>query len=451
MKKLYSFILFASFGLTALAETDSNYYWFYNKVEAAPTGKGLIYASTENVAPTSDADYQASMELKNYAQGASFTILSVWAQPAAGYQFAGWYTASDEEITYADLVAEGDSTTITAYTTQSTEDDTVENYNLEGPDNTYQGVFSKVKIGYVPGQNSVGTLEISKVANDTGDKVYILAQPNDEVTTKFDYWTDSKGNKIYQNPYEFTVGDIETYTAHFSGDSIITFDFGQSGTKYIPFSSQFGGTMAPGMTATRVTPVEKMFYDDSYNQITFDESENAWGYWEYTYDDDYNITSSTFHKYEGEIPSFDTSYELTSFGYNYTATDGVLLSGKGEMSIVLHAEADPYLTDNFLKGTADGPVDIASLPQTDEEGNAITYYTFNGKSFVKATSGTVAQGQCYMALDATQYPLEDKFVVVEGGDDEEPATVVGDLDGDGRVTVGDITLLIDVYLNSSTR
>lgn len=445
MKKIYSFILFAALGTSAFAETDSNYYWFYNKVEAAPTGKGVIYASDGTTSPESEADYTTSTEVKMCYQGMSTASLYVWAQPAAGYQFAGWFTANGEEATMADFVDAGAETALSVTTLQSTEDDTVEGYGFE-PDAAYYGIFSKVKVQYVPGQASVGTLEISKVANDTGDKIHILAQPNDEVTTKFEYWTDSKGNKITANPYEFTVGDIETYTAHFSGDSIVTFDFGTAGSKYIPFSSQFSAMLAPGMSYYRMTPVEKTFNDENYNVISFDESENAWGYWTYEYDDDYNVISSEFHKYTGEIPTFDTSYELTNFGYFYTATDGVLLSGEGEMSIVLQAEENPNLAANFLVGTSAGAVDIATLPKTDEESNAITYYTFNGKSFVKATSGIVPEGQCYMALDATQYPLLDKIVLIEGGDDDDQPAVIGDLDGDGAVTVLDITLLIEAYL-----
>ena len=38
----------------------------------------------------------------------------------------------------------------------------------------------------------------------------------------------------------------------------------------------------------------------------------------------------------------------------------------------------------------------------------MTYYVFDGSDFVKATTGTVPQNECYLALDATQYPLPDK-------------------------------------------
>ena len=69
--------------------------------------------------------------------------------------------------------------------------------------------------------------------------------------------------------------------------------------------------------------------------------------------------------------------------------------------------------NNSLVGTADGDVNIAELPTADEDGNAITYYTFDGTDFVKATTGIVPQGECYLALDASQYPLPDKIPFAE--------------------------------------
>ena len=439
MKKIYSFLLFAATSLAAFAEGDGNYYWFYNQVKAAPTGNGVIYASasTESEGPASDADYATSMEVKEEVQGFNFSTMNVWAKPAAGYQFAGWFTAGPDEATMLDCVSTEAIGSLSVTTEQVTEDETIEGYGFE-PDATYYGIFTKAKVQYAVGQNSVATLDINKLANDTGDEVTITAIPNDE-SVNFDYWTDTKGNKITENPYTFTVSDIETYTAHFSGDSIITFDFGEKGTKYIPFSNIHSATLPAGMTAYRIAPVEKYFYDEYYNEIRFDETENAWGYWDTKYDDEGNVTESNFVKYEGEIPSFDTSYELKDFGYNYTATDGVILTGEGEMSIVLYAEEDPYLIPNYIVGTAYEPIDIANLPATDEERNAITYYTFDGKNFVKATSGIVAQGECYLALDATQYPLLDTIPVA-------PSRKKGDIDGDGEVTVNDITRLIEIYL-----
>jgi len=64
-----------------------------------------------------------------------------------------------------------------------------------------------------------------------------------------------------------------------------------------------------------------------------------------------------------------------------------------------------------LQPTCEGAVNIADLPTKDDDGNAITYYTFNGQDFVKATTGTVAKDQCYLMLTAEQYPQPDKILV----------------------------------------
>ena len=437
MKKFFSLMLFVALGVSAWAEGDGNYYYFYDEVKATPTGKGVIYATDpdNSYAEPTNEDYVSETEVKHMVAGFPTSSIYVWAKPADGYQFAGWYDANNEKV------ASGMNSSISVSTEQVTESEPLSeddyNYGFE-PDATYYGVFSKVVVDYAAGQDDqelVGTLAISKLANDTGDNITITATPaNDNV--KFDYWTDSKGNKITDNPYSFTVSGVETYTAHFSGDNIITFDFGEGG-KYIPFSSSLSGKMGSGMTAYRVVPVTNTFEDAEGNVISFDQTENAWGYSIEEYDDNWNLISSEFVKYEGEIPTFEKSYELSSYSA-YTAGEGVLLTGKGEQSLVLYEAEYAYPVDNFLVGTVDGAVNIQDLPATDEEGNALNYYTFDGSSFVKATSGTVAQGECYLVLDATQYPLNETIAV----------KVKGDLDGDGRVSVADITKLIEVYKQS---
>ena len=434
MRKLYSFLLFAVLSVTAFAESDSNYYWFYNRVEAAPTGKGVIYASDGYTSPESAADYTSAVEVKQYTQGFSTTSLYVWAQPAAGYQLAGWFGSAVDETVMAEQVATGTEAAIEVSTMQTSEDDLVEYYSFV-PDATYYAIFSKVKVQPADGLASIALLDISKVANDTGDNITISASSSDP-SAKFDYWTDSKGNKITDNPYSLTVSDVETYTAHFSGDSIITIDFSEG--KYIPFSNAYSALLG-NVKGYRIVPVEKTFTDENYNTISFDETENAWGYWDIEYDDDWNVISSEFHKYEGEIPSFDASYEISEFGYSYAAGDGVILYGKGEQSIILTNE-ETFPWDSYLVGTSAGAVNISDLPATDDDGNAMTYYVFDGTDFVKATAGTVAQNECYLALDATQYPLPEKIlfasteeVAIQGVAAEQSArTLVGIYTIDGK-------------------
>ena len=148
MRKFYAFMLFAILSISAFAEVDNKYYWFYDKVEAAPTGKGVIYASTGEE-PASDSDYAASKEVKFNVQGLSFSTINVWAKPADGYQFVGWFTP-EEDVTVNDLTMDYLTTSdaaslLNVNAAQSSEDDLNEYYGFE-PDATYYGVFAKVKV-----------------------------------------------------------------------------------------------------------------------------------------------------------------------------------------------------------------------------------------------------------------------------------------------------------------
>ena len=411
MRKFYAFMLFAALSLSAFAEGDGKYYWFYDKVEAAPTGKGVVYAS-DSAEPTSDSDYAASKEVKFNVSGYSSGSIYVWAKPAAGYQFVGWF-APDEDMTVNDLTMAylqslDQETSLTVNANQSSDDDVTEHYGFE-PDATYYAIFSKVKAQVAKGLEEAGVVEISKLINDTDDEVTIEATPADE-GIEFAYWMDSKGEKITQNPYKFKVSDVETYTAYFKGDKILEIDFEDG--KFIPFSNVLS-CLIGDLEGYRIVASSQSFYDEAGNTIEFDETENAWGYWNIETDPEtYEEISREFVKYTGEVPTFDSSYEMQRFGYNYNQKDGVILHGTGKHFLVLYDDETSNPWDNtFLVGTSEGSVDIASLSPFDDEGNAITYYVFDGQDFVKATTGVVAKNECYLVLDASQYPLPEKIAI----------------------------------------
>ena len=91
MRKIYSFMLFAILSISAFAEPDGYYYWFYDEVKAEPTGKGKIYVSQDYVDEfETPIEYQESMELKVCVEGFSQGTLYTYEQPAEGYQFVGW-------------------------------------------------------------------------------------------------------------------------------------------------------------------------------------------------------------------------------------------------------------------------------------------------------------------------------------------------------------------------
>ena len=61
MKKFYSFVLFALLSVSAFAEADDAYYWFYDKVVADPTGKGKVYISD---GPLEDGEFECQDEME---------------------------------------------------------------------------------------------------------------------------------------------------------------------------------------------------------------------------------------------------------------------------------------------------------------------------------------------------------------------------------------------------
>ncbi len=408
MRKFYAFMLFAVLSISAFAESDGYYYWFYDELKAAPTGKGKIYASEESL-EEGDFEYQESLTIKQCVEGYHEGSINTYEQPAEGYQFVGWYTVDENNATLADKVSDG--LYLSVSTTTASEDNMVEGY-APVPDATYYGIFAKIKVQVLPVMSDIGTVAISKVANDTGDEVTLTATSKDD-KTKFAYWMNQNGDKITENPYTFTVTDLDTYTAYFSGESVVYIDFGEG--KYVPFSNNQSATLSEDIQMYDVYSQEQVFWDGD-KLIKFNPEENAWGWVEEEYDDDWNVISSTFHPYDGEIPDLPTYQVSPSWDSAYMKGNGVILYGVGELPIVFGENENAYPNDmSKLVATCDGAVDIASLPAKDDDDNALIYYVFDGIDFVKATSGTVKENQCYLVLNATDTPLPDKIYV--GGED----------------------------------
>ena len=173
MKKFYSFVLFALLSVSAFAETDDAYYWFYDKVVADPTGKGKVYISD---GPLEDGEFECQDDMEFQYVNYGLNTLPVWTyeEPAEGYQFVGWFTKPSTEASMADKVSDGNGLSIT--TTVSSESNDVEYYPFE-PEATYYGVFGKVKIQAASAMDKLGALSISKLANDAGDEITITATP----------------------------------------------------------------------------------------------------------------------------------------------------------------------------------------------------------------------------------------------------------------------------------
>ena len=414
MKKLFTCFLLATVAcLSAFAGDDGKYYWFYERAEVTTTGKGLIYLSNAN--DEEEPNYDDVSEAKQTEHGTPSTIIYYYAKPADGYQFIGLFpTANPASLTEA-LTSNSLEGSISVKTEQVTESTDVEGYGFE-PDNTYYAVFSKVYVKVADALKRAGSVSIDKVINDKGDNITITATPS-AADFQFDYWLDSNGNKITENPYTFVAGDDNViYTAYFKSDKILTIDFGEG--KYVPFSSMYEADFESGIQTYIIHNKYLRFDDNEGNNISFDEAQNAWGYY---------TDEKTFVKYTGVVPTFSTNYEVFNIGQDYVPNTGFVLYGEGVKTIVLFretAEEDFIPINTYLVGTATGAVNIESLPKKDENNNNLVYYVFDTNAFVKATSGTVAENSCYLALtEGVQYPLPEK-IYIDAADDPAAITNV---------------------------
>lgn len=208
-------------------------------------------------------------------------IFCAIAKPTSDYNFAGWYSVGDDQNPeklimqhseawkyfyygeegyneflyntfgedYWDLYAFDGIGKLKYYSTEDNDND----YYEYAPLNSIYAVFGKVNADFLidnleemlisesESQIDEGSLkenvlrfaswfaesnsfdvQISKPANDVGDKITLTFDANvedkneEEFWFTFKYWTDSKGNKFYDKDLKLTVTEKETYTCHFA-------------------------------------------------------------------------------------------------------------------------------------------------------------------------------------------------------------------------------------------
>ena len=382
-------VLFAAVGVSA-SEAD---FYFYASMEALPTGKGKVYVDTAEVAPQ-PGDYQEKQELKFIGhvldEGTPDAYLNAWVQPADGYLFAGWSGDGETLSTYdGDLTAD---LTLTAKTAKAETPIDLPQYYPREPDSTYYAMFARVVTRYVPGEEGLGKIAVSKVLNDTGDEISLTATPN-TANCRFAYWTDSEGNRIEDNPLNLTVSGPETYTAHFDCDSTVRLTFPEEGG-YIPWSSPrafyLGGEVG-----------------DMYACVVFGDSVS-----------------------DGQV-------NLLEYGFSANANQGYLLYGKGEVTISYYDDSyAAFLEDDLLLSSGAEGVNIESL---DTEGKS--YFLWQDGKFVRATEGFVEPWSAYLMVPDTCGVTKDVLSVYGSyttgigdvkADVKAPAKVQGVYDLAGR-------------------
>ena len=200
-------------------------------VKAAPQGGGKVaVAATENALKLwRDAtDFKQAVSVAEF-MGYPMTIYFLFARPADGYSFGGWYyddgdgefdidkdeLASDEPE-FLDMILLDEATPV--YGTQA------EAKQGTQPTVSERTVFAYFTRGAVVGMAyhqdeehaNCGSFFIDKVVNEPGDEVTLRAIPNDGF--EFAYWKDAAflGNEVSRdNPYTFTVKGGERLYAYF--------------------------------------------------------------------------------------------------------------------------------------------------------------------------------------------------------------------------------------------
>ena len=323
---------------------EMSYHYYYAKMQALPTGKGLVYADTVSTTTPSYQDSQDFKFMENSSNQDPSVTFYGWAQPAEGYLLAGW-SADGETLTTTDDT-QPFAMVVRAKTEGKDEGlDLPSFYPLE-PDSTYYAMFARVVTRYVVGEEGLGGIETSKILNDLGDEISLTAVPNYN-NVKFAYWKNSKGETFTDNPLTLTVNGAETYRAYFDCDSTTRFSFPEGGG-YVLFSSPRAAYLAGDMEGCVIMP-------------------------------DY-VT--------------DGNVDLYRYGFSVNANQGYLLYGEGECTISYYD--DPY--ESFVENDlliASGP-EGTSLDTLDTNGKS--YFVFQNGQFVRATTGFVEPNTAYLAI-----------------------------------------------------
>lgn len=435
MKKFYSNtstrLLMTAFALLltlhSYAGGDSKNYWFYNTVQAYPSGAGVVYMSvTED--EEADRDYKSYYELYFVNKDAisSLKTFNLYAKPNEGYIFTGWrelkaeyWDKLDEDSTIdirdymSETVVDPEPETWMSLTTTKSSDDMNTDYYNFIPDNSFVATFGHIMIKYLSGQSAMGTFAIEDPLVDIGGFTYIYAYPADSLT-KLLFWIDEDGNKYYGDTLEVSVTHNYTFYPVFDSPEYFTYEFPAEGG-YIAYSNMhydidydynydskiphqlhitgqaYTYTQHKDHTDTIYTTKEIEVDDVIDGRDTFYVVEVP----DTVYQDVY--VTDTLDLYRDcafdSIPDYLFMNNLYLSGVE--AGHAVLLYGKGYTSFKLEAADTQVMQSTYLQPSGDDGVEIATLSQED-----YNYYIWDeaNQAFVKVTEGFVPGGSAYLAL-----------------------------------------------------
>jgi len=342
------------------------WYAYYNKLVAYPTGAGTVYADEYGYDAVDETLYANESELQckqSYSPGGYYA----YAKPADGWILAGFSAATFDEAgqpIFNDAVIETSNPAyLTIYSEISTEegaDSSSIDYPLD-PNNVHYALFTHVAPRYAAGQDSLGTLSISKVCNEIGDNVTLTATPRDE-RCHFDRWTLDGETVSTEASFSVDVTKAAEYVAHFTCDSAVIINFPEDGG-YI------------------------YWYDD-VNDISVPDNVTTLDVW-----------SDYVYLNNGETVD---SLNFSEGSYYASACNATILYGKGEATLVKTPSSYPYASEySLLRWSGDNGVAVADLDAT-----STSYYTFDtsNATFNLAKSGeTIAAQTTYLAVPDSLY------------------------------------------------
>lgn len=328
------------------ATAGNTLYAFYAKYSVYPTGKGQIYVS-DNAGLTEDK-CEFTSEPIEVKEVSSFYNRYVYAKPAEGYLFAGIsldtavVNADGETVgyEYSGIIDDYNNPAMSSFESFITDYDgtdprfesnreTVEGLMPLDPNGQISVVFTRVIAAYATGQNKLGTITISKVANEIGDEITLVATPKDSLC-HFDHWSLNGVTVSTDSAYTITVTGPARYVAHFTSEYAELVNFPESGA-YMPY-----------------------YCDDAYTYVPE------------------NVEVLTFYNDSVNVGANGNYIRPSKSLYGVPVGQPVFLYGKGDATFVFEDD-NYYENENMLNRWSGNGVKLDTLDQR------YAYYTFNTK------------------------------------------------------------------------
>lgn len=374
---------------------------YYATVSAYPTGAGLVYAEAPTGAVTETEDEMSdlytdmktpseSVDVKYMYNSTSTTsYFNAYAVPADGWIVAGFSKAKvvtdenegDETFVFDDSLYDTSNpayTGLEAAFSDENQSTALGSFPVT-PTAQYYALFTHVKPTIAIGQDSLGTVSISKVCNEIGDDVTLTAVPNESKNATFDYWVNKNTQeKITQNPIEVkNIQECAEYEAHFKSDMAITMEFPEEGGYKL------------------------VYFDKGYTMPADVVKESTFDFWGISVSNNLQVT-------EDKSAYYITPGDL--YNYLYPKSPHVLY-GKGTMTFVEDSEMSPS-SSNELVWSGETGVKVADL-SVDKK-----YYSINLEKLqfeLLADDAVIDPNTAYFALPTecyTAYEVEDAPSVI---------------------------------------